>query len=140
VFRLVNKECLNAGLDEVVWDSDFAACARIRSEELQYRYSHYRPTEPTKGNTKWPKLLTGKDGVYNCPSVADEQGVPYTWVWENIVADRTTPEAAIKAWMDSGHKDNILRESHNRCGVGVYYTETKSPEGHNWYWVIWFNE
>jgi len=39
VLRLVNKERQKAGLDEVVWDDDFAACARIRSEELQHRYA-----------------------------------------------------------------------------------------------------
>ena len=141
VFRLVNAERRQAGLAEVIWDDDFADCARIRAGELQHRYSHYRPVEPTAGDYDWPKLSNGKPGYYNCPSVADEQGVDYTWVWENIVADRRTPEAAVKAWMDSaGHRDNILMESHTRCGVGVLYTEQKSPEGHNWYWVIWFDE
>jgi len=141
VFRLANRERQKAGLDEVSWDDDFAACARIRAEELQYRYSHYRPVEPTAGTTNWPDLTNGKEGVYNCPSVADEQGVDYTWVWENIAAQRTTPESTVKAWMDSkGHRDNILKESHTRCGVGVFYTEEKSPAGYNWYWVIWFDE
>jgi uncharacterized protein YkwD len=57
------------------------------------------------------------------------------------VADRTTAEAAVKAWMGSkGHRDNILKDSHTRCGVGVFYTKDRSPEGHNWYWVIWFDE
>lgn len=141
VFRLVNKERREAGLDEVVWDDDFATCARIRAEELQHRYSRYRPVEPSAGTTKWPALTNGKAGVYNCTSIADEQGVAYTWIWENIAVDRTTSEAVVKAWMDSKpHKDNILKESHARCGVGVFYTEEASPEGYHWHWVIWFDK
>jgi len=141
VFELVNKEREAAGLEKVIWDDGFALCAQIRAEELQHRYSHYRPVAPTENRFNWPALGNGSNGVYNCPSVADEQGVDYTWVWENIVVQRKTPSAAMSAWMDStGHRNNILKESHTRCGVGVYYTQEKGPSGYNWYWVLWFDK
>lgn len=139
VFELVNKERKDAGLDTVVWDSDFAVCAQIRADELQYKYSHTRPVEPVDNTTDWPMNINGK-GVYNAPSVADEQGVPHTWIGEAIVAQRETPQLAVTAWMDSaGHRRNLLQADHTRCGVGVYYTEEKAPSGYNWYWVIWFD-
>ncbi len=141
VFRLANQERLKVGLDEVVWDEDFAYCAEIRAEELWHRYSHYRPQEPTAGRDDWPVLTNGKIGTYNAPSVADEQGVDYSWVMENIGVQYKSPEAAIESWMNSpGHRANILKESHTRCGVGVLFTEERSPAGHNKFWVIWFDE
>lgn len=141
VFDLVNKERRVAGLNEVRWDADFAVCAQIRAEELQYRFSHYRPVEPTAGRDNWPALIDGKEGVYNAPSVADEQGIEYTWIWENGSAGRATPEATVNGWMESkGHRDNILNENHTRCGVGVFYTAEKTLAGYSWYWVIWFDE
>lgn len=140
VFELVNKEREAAGLEPVYWDEDFAKCAQIRAEELKLKYSHMRPVTPSAGRDKWPVLSSGNEGYYNCPSVADEQGVEYTWIYENIVGQRKTPEAAMHAWMDStGHRNNILDETHTRCGVGVVYTEEVAPSGYHWYWVIWLD-
>lgn len=139
VFELVNKEREKAGVAPVVWDDEFAACAQIRAEELQYLYSHTRPVQPKDTTKVWPQNTNGK-GVYNAPSVADEQGIAHEWIMENIVVQRETPEAAVSSWMKSeGHKKNILRESHVRGGVGVYYTNEDTPTGYSWFWVIWFD-
>jgi len=133
VFRLVNEEREKAGLDPVVWDIDFANCAQIRAEELSIKYSHERPN-PVNDGIEWPQNVSGK-GIYNAPSVADEQGVPHGWIMENITVTRGAPESAVKEWMDSsGHRKNILRESHIRCGVGVYQTSEIL------YWALWFDD
>jgi len=139
VFELVNQERENAGVAPVVWDDEFAACAQIRAEELQYLYSHTRPVQPEDTTKAWPENTNGI-GVYNAPSVADEQGVEHEWIMENLIVQRETPEAVMAAWMNSaGHKKNILKESHVRCGVGVYYTSEQTPTGFHWFWVVWFD-
>jgi uncharacterized protein YkwD len=133
VFRLINQERLKAGLSEVVWNAAFAGCAQIRAEELSRKYAHERP-DPVNDGIDWPKNPSGI-GIYNAPSVADEQGVPHEWIMENIATTHGTPEGVVKVWMDSaGHRKNILRESHIRCGVGVY------KMGDGLYWALWFDD
>ncbi len=132
VFRLVNQERRNAGLAEVVWDDEFAACAQIRAAELVVKYSHERP-EPVNDGIDWPQNTSGK-GIYNAPSVADEQGVLHEWIMENIAKTGGDSAGVMRLWMDSaGHRRNILKESHIRCGVGVY---TESGVRH---WALWFD-
>ena len=133
VFRLVNAERRQAGLAEVTWDADFAACAQIRAEELTVKYSHERPN-PVNDGIDWPQNTSGK-GIYNAPSVADEQGVPHEWIMENIAITGGTPAGVVRAWMDSaGHRRNILKESHVRCGVGV------CQKSGDLYWALWFDD
>jgi uncharacterized protein YkwD len=133
VFRLVNQERVKAGMNEVIWDDDFAACAQIRAEELTRKYSHERP-DPVNDGIDWPQNTSGI-GIYNAPSVADEQAIPHTWIMENIATTHGTPEGVVKIWMDSsGHRKNILRESHIRCGVGV------CQMGDGLYWALWFDD
>jgi uncharacterized protein YkwD len=134
VFELVNAERENAGLAPVVWDDDFAACAQIRAEELSRKYSHERP-DPVDEGTDWPQNTSGI-GIYNAPSVADEQGVPHEWIMENIHSSRGRPVSVIRDWMESsGHRRNILKESHTRCGTGVY----QASDG-GLYWALWFDD
>lgn len=133
VFRLINEEREKAGLNPVIWDIDFASCAQIRAKELTIKYSHERP-EPVNDGIEWPQNVTGK-GIYNAPSVANEQGVSHNWIMENIASVRDGPEAVVKAWMNSsGHRDNIMYESHTRCGVGVYQTSETL------FWSLWFDD
>lgn len=140
VFRLVNIERANAGLTEVVWDDDFAACAQIRAEEMTRKASHERPKPPEDTGKKWPANANGV-GIYNAPSVADEQDVPHNWIMENAGYGYKTAEAVVKGWMNSpGHRANILRESHVRCGVGVYYAKDYPVGGCQIGWALWFDD
>ncbi len=133
VFRLVNQERRQAGMAEVVWDDEFAACAQIRAEELMVKYSHERP-EPINDGIDWPQNTSGR-GIYNAPSVADEQSVPHEWIMENIAKTGGAPAGVVRLWMDSdGHRRNILKESHVRCGVGA------SQESGVLHWVLWFDD
>ncbi len=132
-FRLVNVERRKAGLTEVVWDDEFAACAQIRAAELVVKYSHERP-EPVSDGIDWPQNTSGK-GIYNAPSVADEQCIPHEWIMENISKTGGGAERVMELWMDSaGHRRNILKESHVRCGVGVVIHDGVR------HWALWFDD
>lgn len=140
VFRLVNIERQKAGLSTVVWDSSFAACAQIRAEEMTIFFSHERPYPPKDTSIKWPPNVPSVGGIYNAPSVADEQGVPHNWIMENGGAGYTSAAAAVEGWMkSSGHRANILKASHRRCGVGVYY-DANSATGYGTGWALWFDD
>ncbi len=133
VFRLVNAERRKAGLAEVAWDDEFAACAQIRAAELVVKYSHERP-ESVNDGIDWPQNTSGK-GIYNAPSVADEQGEPHEWIMENIAKTGGGAERVMELWMDSaGHRRNILKESHVRCGVGVVIHDGVR------HWALWFDD
>ncbi|GHU80101.1 hypothetical protein FACS1894191_4520 [Clostridia bacterium] len=133
VFELVNAERKKAGLGTVEWSNDLAVCAQIRAQEISVKQGHERPN-PVNDGINWPKNTNGK-GVYNAPSVADEQGIEHSWIMENTAYKNKTAKSAMEAWMgSSGHSKNILRESHVRCGIGVYQAENGGI-----YWALWFD-
>ena len=46
-------------------------------------------------------------------------GISYRTAGENIAKGQQTPEAVVKAWMNSsGHRKNILNPSFTEIGVG----------------------
>ena len=109
VVRLVNKERANAGLDELTEDSDLNDFASVRAVEISTDFSHTRP-----------------DGTH----------VMDMGLGENCRYGSNTPQAAVKAWMDSsGHRDNILNDDYLSIGTGCY----KDANG-KMYWVIIFRK
>lgn len=132
---------MKAGLDEVERDSDLFTYAQIRAEEMvrQTRTGHTRPEPPQDTEKKWPGNVNGK-GVYNTPSVADELGIPYNWIWECAGADYQTPKSVVAGWMNSPpHAATLLREDIIRCGVGVCFTDKETPTGYSRFWAIWLD-
>lgn len=102
VVRLVNVERKGSGRRELVVDPRLTQAANIRAQEISILFEHVRP-----------------DGSSSF-TVVEEMGIRYFAVGENIAYNHKSPEAVMKAWMNSpGHKRNILDPDYNSIGVGV---------------------
>ena len=114
VVDLVNQERAKAGLKALSSDWELARVARFKSEDMRDNkyFSHNSPT-------------------YGTPfQMMKSFGINYMSAGENIAAGQATPEAVVKAWMNSsGHKANILSSSFTHIGVG--YAKGGSY-GHYW--------
>lgn len=113
VIRLINIERKRAGLWELTTTDELSEAAAVRAEELTEKFDHMRP-----------------DGR-SCFTVFDDFGIKNP-TGENVAAGQTTPEAVVKAWMNSqGHRENILSARSSKIGVGYYYN-AKSDYRHYW--------
>lgn len=118
VLRLVNIEREAEGLAAYTLDETLCAAANVRAKELVTSFSHTRPD--------------GTDPF----TVLDSYNYQSTSLGENIAAGQATPEAVVKAWMDSeGHRANIMSKSFTKMGVGYY----ESSSGYRYYWVQLFS-
>ncbi len=103
VVRLVNVERQKNGLKPLTADWQLSRVARYKSQDmcdLKY-FSHTSPT-------------------YGSPfDMMRNFGISYRSAGENIAKGYATPEAVVKAWMNSpGHRANILNSSFTHIGVG----------------------
>lgn len=117
VIELVNQERKKAGVSELTMDSDAMEAADIRANELVTKFSHTRPSGE------------------RCFSVFEEVGIEdYGAVGENIAKGQNSPSDVMNSWMNSsGHRENILKSSYKRIGVGCY----QGSDG-KLYWVQLF--
>jgi len=103
VVRLVNIERKKQGLSELKHNWQLGRVARYKSEDMRDRgyFSHTSPT-------------------YGTPfQMIKSFGISYRTAGENIAKGQQTPEAVVKAWMNSsGHRKNILNPSFTEIGVG----------------------
>lgn len=104
----INAQRAAAGLPSLQLDPDLAIVARERSNDMAQRgyFSHVSPTGETFS------------------SLMQSHGVACSWCGENIAYNNfgydQTVAVVLSAWMASpGHRDNILRPSFDRVGVGV---------------------
>jgi len=104
----INAQRAAAGLPPLQLDPDLVMVARERSSDMAQRgyFSHVSPTGETFS------------------SLMQSQGVSCSWCGENIAynnnSDDQTVAVVLSSWMASpGHRDNILRPSFDRVGVGV---------------------
>lgn len=103
VVDLVNEERAKEGLAPLTIDTKVQAAAMVRAEECEELFSHTRP-----------------DGS-NFATALKEQNVSYRSAGENIAYGQQTPEAVMKAWMNSsGHRANIMNANYTTIGVGYY--------------------
>ena len=103
VTELVNKERSKAGVGSVSLDAELSLAAQTRAEEIAQVFSHDRP-----------------DGSSGFTALTD-LGITYTSCGENIASGQTTAKQVMNDWMGSaGHKNNIIRKSFSRIGVGCY--------------------
>lgn len=103
VIRLVNIEREKYGLPALSKRADATQAAEIRSKEITQLFSHTRP-----------------DGT-SMSTVANELGISYKSIGENIAYGYSSPESVVNDWMNSdGHRKNILSSSFNGIGVGCY--------------------
>lgn len=113
VIRLTNEERAKVGVKPLRAAFDLSEEAAIRAGEVSKVYSHTRP-----------------DGTSF--STVFEEG-SYETVGENLQAGASTPEEAIRQWMNSpSHRENTLSEEYEELGVGyIYVPESKYKH----YWV-----
>jgi len=104
----INAQRAAAGLPLLQLDPELVTVARERSSDMAQEgyFAHVSPTGETFS------------------SLMQAQGVPCSWCGENIAynnyPDDQTVAVVLSAWMaSSGHRDNILRPTFSRVGVGV---------------------
>ena len=104
----INARRAAAGLPLLQLDPELVMVARERSSDMAQRgyFAHVSPTGETFS------------------SLMQAQGVSCSWCGENIAyntyPDDQTVAVVLSAWMASpGHRDNILRPTFDRVGVGV---------------------
>ena len=112
VFEIVNRERRKEDKENLEWDVELAYCAQERAYEIHEKYEHTRPD-----GSSWYTILK-------------EEGISYQSCGENIAYGQRSPENVMNAWMNStGHKNNILKSSFGRMGVGCAYING------SYYWV-----
>lgn len=112
VVRLVNIERRKNGLSELKYNWQLCRVARYKSEDMRDK-GYFSHTSPTYGSPF---------------QMIKNFGISYRTAGENIAKGQTTPEAVVKAWMNSqGHRANILNASFTEIGVGYasgnYWTQ-----------------
>ena len=106
VVELVNTERRKAGFSTLQEKETLNQMAEIRAKELAENYSHVRPNGES------------------CTTIFDEIQTDLIFYGENAAKGQKTPERVMEAWMESdGHKANILRNSAEYIGVGMYEDE-----------------
>ena len=116
VVDLVNAERAKYGLSALTLDKQLEAAALTRAKETEVSFSHTRP-----------------DGR-SFSSVLTDYGISYRGSGENIAWGQQSPEAVVRAWMNSeGHRANILNSKFTKIGVG-YYQNTAGRK----YWTQLF--
>lgn len=117
VIRLTNIERVKDGAAPLQYHAGLQRAAMVRAEEITRKFSHTRPD----GTTAETVLL-------DC-GVSNGAG-------ENIAAGQKTPEAVVRAWMNSsGHRATMLNPNVKYIGVGV----CKSPITGQWLWTQEFS-
>ena len=113
VIRLTNIERVKAGRSPLQYHAGLQRAAMVRAEEITRKFSHIRP-DGTDSSTALYENGVACDGG------------------ENIAAGQKTPEAVVRAWMNSsGHKATMMQQSITHIGVGV----CKSPITGQWLWI-----
>ncbi len=108
--NLVNKARREAGLKELIVDTDLAYVARVKSKDM-HDNNYFSHTSPTHGSPF---------------DMMRAFGIQFKGAAENIAKNQSV-EAAQNAFMNSeGHRKNILNPSLTHIGVGIhngYYTQ-----------------
>ncbi len=115
VFALVNQQRATAGCPAVTADSRLAKAARDHSVDMASRgyFAHDTP----EGVDPGARITAAR----------------YRWqaYGENIAMGQPTPDAVMRAWMNSsGHRANILNCDFRNLGVGLAYDSAHRP-----YWT-----
>lgn len=106
VLERTNQERELRGLSRLEADQTLTQMAVTRARELETAYSHTRPSGE------------------NCRTIFEEYETNLRFYGENAAKGQESPEAVVKAWMDSeGHRENLLREGAQYLGVGVWQDE-----------------
>ena len=117
VLALVNAERAAYNLSPLtLGDATLQQVANLRLSEIQTSFSHTRPN--------------GKR--FN--TAANDIGLRYTYLGENLAMGQTSPEQVMREWMASpSHRDNILNPNYRQLCVAY----TVAGNGY-YYWVQTF--
>ncbi|WP_407945421.1 CAP domain-containing protein [Paenibacillus silvestris] len=108
VVTLVNQERVKAGLKALTSDSALTAMALDKAKDM-YNNGYFDHTSPTYGSPF---------------DMMSTYGIRYSYAGENIAKGQPTPDAVMKAWMNStGHRQNILSPNFTKIGVAYYNGE-----------------
>ena len=113
VWELVNSERAKYGLQPLTLSKTLSDGARMKSKDM-HDNRYFSHTSPTYGSPF---------------DMMRSLGITYRTAGENIAMGYASPEAVVKAWMNSkGHRANILSASYTEIGVGYiadggYYTQ-----------------
>lgn len=103
VVELTNQERAKQGLPALQLDTELSKVARAKSQDMQAK-GYFSHTSPTYGSPF---------------DMMKQFGITYRAAGENIAMGQQSPEAVVKAWMNSeGHRANILNKSYTHIGVG----------------------
>ncbi|NOU86037.1 LysM peptidoglycan-binding domain-containing protein [Paenibacillus sp. LMG 31460] len=108
VVNLVNQERSKAGLRPLTSNSALTTMALDKAKDM-YNNGYFDHTSPTYGSPF---------------DMMSTYGIRYSYAGENIAKGQQTPEAVMKAWMNStGHRQNILSPNFTQIGVAFYNGE-----------------
>ncbi|SEN19886.1 uncharacterized protein, YkwD family [Mesobacillus persicus] len=111
VIDLTNEQRKQNGLPALQADPQLSGVAQKKSVDMRQN-GYFSHTSPTYGSPF---------------DMMRDSGVSYKTAGENIAQGQQTPEAVVKAWMDSpGHRKNILSPDFTHIGVGY------DASGHHW--------
>lgn len=107
LIKIVNAEREKTGVLPLSSSEELAKPADLRAAEINISFSHTRP-----GGERWV-------------TVFDKYSLEYTRAGENLANGFKTPEAVMKAWMNSpSHRANILNPDYASIGIG-YFKDAK---------------
>ena len=120
IFRLINQERAQRGLNELVWSDDLADVGRAHAAEMRDKkyFAHESPTPGLEnpldryiaGTGRTPRLIA--ENIYRA------------WGGRSFLNEQDL-RVAHKALMDSpGHRENILLGSATAFGVGLVVNST----------------
>ena len=119
IIALTNEQRANDNLAPLTENERLDIIAAARSEDMVRRhyFDHYDPSGPLDGSGRHAAAVV---------ELLARNSIPYAEVGENLIdrsgyaLDDGTPRQVITAWMNhSEHRDNILRGSYTKVGVGI---------------------
>ncbi|SIQ68338.1 Uncharacterized conserved protein YkwD, contains CAP (CSP/antigen 5/PR1) domain [Haladaptatus litoreus] len=135
VHQFVNEERTERGLNAISFDTELRDIARGHSEDMATRnyFSHTSPEGENfadryeqagytcRASTGDGSYLTGGENIaqtwYDTPINSGDGTVRYT-------TERELARGIVDQWMNSqGHRENILTDSWQNEGIGIYVTE-----------------
>lgn len=113
IIHLINLERRQAGLSPLRWNRELTASARMFAQDVILHHpSGYCDHIDSQGRTPGERMRAA--------------GFIRLGAWaENAVCNATSPEAAVRAWMQSpAHRDNLLNAHLREIGVGFALSES----------------
>ncbi len=104
MFDSINRERTSRGLAPLVWDTNVAAAAQDKADEMNKlnRFDHVSPTYGTTRNM-----------------LANQRKLNVNWVGENLSGNKCVNDAHCGLMNSQKHKENILNPNYTHVGIGV---------------------